>query len=465
MSAQWRDVDHGWGRRAAEFATLSEPANLREYVWLQHRLGVGRGDRLLDIACGAGLAIELASLRGANCAGIDASPRLIAVARDRCPHADLRVGDMHSLPWPDASVDVVTSFRGIWGTNPAAVGEAARVLAPGGRLGLTVWGHLKRSSGAWALQPFRLASESKVAHQAEMVALGRPGVGQRLLAECGLVDIERVEVPFVWEFPDPQAYARALATTGPAYEAIESVGEDAFREHAIQTAQDRMREGLPLRAEIAVVGYLARKPPSAGHPSGFLAAAAPSAEAQRLFDDDVAEIGFVMNASRVWAHLPSVNEDLFALMKLAVDAAGLTIRQRGILVTACAAARGDSYCALMWGHRLAGEAGELTAATVLGGDQSVLHDADRTLARWARRVVTDPNSVTAADVQDLRRAGWTDRQVLAITVFVALRLAFSTVNDALGAQPDHALRDLVAESVRSAVTFGRPMASEGPERG
>ena len=177
----WTVVDEGWGRRARDFATLSEPANCREYVALHHLLGVDSGDRLLDIACGSGLAVELAVLRGATCAGIDASPRLVAVARDRSPEADIRVGDMHALPWPDATFDVVTSFRGIWGTTPAALDEVHRVLVPGGRVGLTVWGHLKASPGAWALAPFRLADAPAVANQAAMVALGRPGVGEQLL--------------------------------------------------------------------------------------------------------------------------------------------------------------------------------------------------------------------------------------------------------------------------------------------
>ena len=109
----WRIVDEGWGRAAADFATLSEPANCREYVALHHQLRVDEGDRLLDVACGSGLAIELAALQGAVCAGIDASARLVAVARDRSPDADIRVGDMHRLPWDAGSFDVVTSFRGV----------------------------------------------------------------------------------------------------------------------------------------------------------------------------------------------------------------------------------------------------------------------------------------------------------------------------------------------------------------
>jgi SAM-dependent methyltransferase len=259
-SPDWTVVDEGWGRRAVDFATLSEPGNCREYVAVQHRLGVGAPDRLLDVACGSGLAIELAALRGAECAGVDASSRLVAVARDRSPAADIRVGDMHALPWADGSFDVVTSFRGIWGTTPAAVEEACRVLRPGGRFGCTVWGHLKLSPGAWALAPFRLAAAAKVTYQAAMVSLGRPGVGEELLARCGFVSIERIAVPFSWEFADPQAYARALAATGPAYEAIQHVGEAAFIEAATQTAASQVRTGLPLRAQIAVVGYLARKP-------------------------------------------------------------------------------------------------------------------------------------------------------------------------------------------------------------
>lgn len=458
----WHGVDEGWGRKAADFATLSEPANCREYVWLQHRLQVGPGDRLLDLACGAGLAVELAGLRGAACAGIDAAPRLIAVARDRSPQADLRVGDMNALPWPDAGFDVVTSFRGIWGTTPGALAEAWRVLVPGGRLGLTVWGHLKACTGKWALEPFRLAAPTKVSHQAAMVALGRPGVGEQLLAESGFVDVERVDVPFVWEFADPQAYARALASTGPAFEAIENIGEAEFLEQAADAARAQLRAGLPLRAELAVTGFVARKPTvdePAPHRSGFLAEPAADDAVRSMYREDLAEVGFVMNASRLWAHLPAANGSLFELIGEAAKAAGLSTRQRGILVVAAASTRADAYCSLMWGMRLAGLAGEDRAVAVLHADDASLEPADRVLARWARQVVSAPNDIRAADLDELRAAGYDDRQILGITLFVALRAAFATVNDALGAHPDHALRDLVPAAVLDAVRFGRPIAA------
>ena len=81
------------------------------------------------------------------------------------------------------------------------------------------------------------------------------------------------------------------------------------------------------------------------------------------------------------------------------------------------------------------------------------------MAAWARKVARDPNATTPADVQALRDAGLDDEQIFAITTFVALRLAFSTVNDALGAQPDAQLAQSLPPEVRDAVTYGRPAAA------
>jgi SAM-dependent methyltransferase len=255
----WEMVDEGWGRRAVDFATLSEPSNCREYVAVHHRLDVGAGDRLLDVACGSGLAIELARVRGATCAGIDASPRLVAVAKDRNPESDVRVGDMEALPWHDGAFDLVTSFRGIWGTTPTAVEEAHRVLVPGGRLAITVWGNVGKSPGAWMMSPFRWATDEKVRHQADMVSLGRPGVGEAFLDNCGFDVAERFEVPFVYEFADPDIFARTLASMGPAYEAIQSIGEAEFIERATELATSQMRDGLPLRGQVELFGYIGTK--------------------------------------------------------------------------------------------------------------------------------------------------------------------------------------------------------------
>ena len=330
------------------------------------------------------------------------------------------------------------------------------VLAPGGRLGLSVWDTSRHRQGPGRCSGSRWASSEKVANQAAMVALGRPGVGAELLTRWGYQGIERIEIPFVWEFPDPETYARALASTGPAYEAIQAVGEDAFARSAEEEARARLRAGLPLRAEINVVGYLARKPvEAASSPVGFLSVPETSPEVQSLYDGDLEELGYVMNSSKLWAHQPAVQEGIFDVMGQMVRLGGLTFRQRGILVTACASAMGDSYCSLAWANKLAKEANAALAGSVLAATDVGLDDSERALAGWARQVARDPNGTTGADVQVLRDVGFDDAQIFAITVFVAMRLAFSTVNDALGAVPDQVLVDTVPDEVRAAVTFGR----------
>jgi hypothetical protein len=87
--------------------------------------------------------------------------------------------------------------------------------------------------------------------------------GEQLRKSHGFVDVERPDVPFAWEFADPQLYARALACAGPAHAAIQNVGEAEFHRAALEQAHRRLRDGLPLRAEINVAGYLARKPEGA----------------------------------------------------------------------------------------------------------------------------------------------------------------------------------------------------------
>src|SRR5258706_2826967 len=193
---------------------------------------------------------------------------------------------------------------------------------------------------------------------------------------------------------------------------------------------------------------------------GFLAVPEITADAQRVFDEDLAELGFVMNASRLWAYEPAIMNGLFDLMRQTSRAHELTLRQRGILVAACASASGDSYCSLAWGSKLAEATDAHTASAVLRGDDDGLTTNERAMAQWARKVARDPNHTSAADAQALRDAGYNDAQIFGITPFVALRIAFSTINDALGVRPDAEFRFIAPEAVLDAVTYGRPIDGE-----
>ena len=190
----------------------------------------------------------------------------------------------------------------------------------------------------------------------------------------------------------------------------------------------------------------------------FLEEPPVSPEVQELFDEDLTDDGFVWNVTRLWAHQPETLKQLFGLMSSAFGASGLTFRQRGILVTAAASTLGDSYCSLAWGGKLATATDAGLAAGVLSGGDAGLTDQEKAMAAWARKVARDPNATTPSDIQALRDSGLDDGQIFAITAFVALRLAFSTINDSLGAQPDAQLARSLPREVREAVTYGRPVA-------
>jgi uncharacterized peroxidase-related enzyme len=189
----------------------------------------------------------------------------------------------------------------------------------------------------------------------------------------------------------------------------------------------------------------------------FLQAPIDSPATDRLYKSDVDDLGFVMNLSRLWAWRPEVVEAFAALRTLLTSRSTLSQRELGVLVCATAASLGDSYCALAWGKRLADTSDPPTAAAVLRAAQSPAMTArDRALSDWARRVAGDPNATTREDVGALRTAGLSEQEIFEATVFIAFRLAFSTVNDALGARPDWQLAAAVPPEVRDAVTFGRP---------
>ena len=175
-----------------------------------------------------------------------------------------------------------------------------------------------------------------------------------------------------------------------------------------------------------------------------------------MYDSDRARYGFVMNLTHGWAHLPESHAGLMQLLDLVGSA--FSPREKGILVTATASTIGDSYCSWAWGWKLAEFSGEpeLSAAVLSGSDEG-LTAREAALAAWARQVAAAAGETSADDVALLREAGWSDREVFSATAFVALRMAFSTVNAALGSPPDRELRALAPESVGDVVTWGRPI--------
>jgi uncharacterized peroxidase-related enzyme len=189
----------------------------------------------------------------------------------------------------------------------------------------------------------------------------------------------------------------------------------------------------------------------------FITAPENTPETAEVYRASQASQGFVMNLTKAWAWRPDVFDGFAALRNQLSGQSSFSKRELAVMVCAAAAELGDSYCSLAWGRTLAGEVGADAAAAVIDGAPAadLLTARDRALATWARQVVRDPNATTQADVDALRAAGLSDRDVFEATVFIAFRIAFSTVNDALGVHPDRELLDQVPAGVRSSVAFGR----------
>jgi SAM-dependent methyltransferase len=131
----------GWEGRAAGYDDFFGAITTRVVEPLLDAADVGRGRRVLDIASGPGYVAEKAAERGASVVGVDIAEAMLSLARRRQPQLDFRHGDAEALPFADGSFDaVVGNFVLLHlGRPEQAAAECARVLAPGGRVALTVW--------------------------------------------------------------------------------------------------------------------------------------------------------------------------------------------------------------------------------------------------------------------------------------------------------------------------------------
>ncbi len=194
---------------ASGYQELLVPALMEE--WAPRVAGaaaVGAGDRVLDVACGTGVLTREAARRAGPTgavAGLDLSAEMLAVARRLSPSLAWHQASAQALPFPDRSFDAVVSQFGLmfFPDRPAALREIVRVLRPGGRLAVAVWGSLD-DTPAYAAEVAlveRLAGPAAAEALREPFVLGRRSLVAKLFAAAGIPDPRIALEPGRGRFP------------------------------------------------------------------------------------------------------------------------------------------------------------------------------------------------------------------------------------------------------------------------
>lgn len=247
----WQEAGVAWGLRAVDWAYLMEPLFGSVYDALAVELDLDPTAALLDVGCGAGLALQRYAPRCARVAGIDAAEGLLAIARRRTPDADLRHGSMTEMPWDDGTFSRVAGVNSFVYADDGALSEAHRVLRPGGLLGVGFWKD-PRDFG-WAMGALGSALAPHVGEESARTPLrmADPVAANELLSAAGFEVKSSGTVTAVSEFADAEVAYRALASTGMIYPLVQSGEEAALKDECLTRLRSEVspQTGVRMSAE------------------------------------------------------------------------------------------------------------------------------------------------------------------------------------------------------------------------
>jgi SAM-dependent methyltransferase len=243
-----------WDRRARDWTCLQEARHRPLRRALLGALAPLDGVRLLDVGCGVGLLLREAAERGAWIAGVDAAAELLEVARWALPDADLRVGQLESLPYDNGRFDVATACNALRYADDqlAAFAELVRVVRPGGRVALGLWADPQRCLTRDFL--------NRLGPTPDGPDLSDRGVLEAHLDACGLDLVDGSELDFPFTYPDLATAWSAMVARGCVGQAIDLVGKDPVYELFLDVFAPAARADGSIRDENVFRYVVARKP-------------------------------------------------------------------------------------------------------------------------------------------------------------------------------------------------------------
>ena len=229
-----------WGTDPDAWAKHAEAHNRPLFEAVLDAVAAGPGTRLLDVGCGSGLALAIAAERGVTPSGVDISPGLLGVAQERLPEADLRLADMEALPFDDASFDAVLGINAFQfaGDPRRALREAARVVAPGGRIVASLFAAPERSQGTVVHDAMSRLVPPEQHDDHAPYALSAPGGLETALAGVGLRVVDAGEVMCAWRYASMDDALTGILCSAGGARAREAAGEAAAR----ATVHDALRQ-------------------------------------------------------------------------------------------------------------------------------------------------------------------------------------------------------------------------------
>ena len=175
-----------------------------------------------------------------------------------------------------------------------------------------------------------------------------------------------------------------------------------------------------------------------------------------IYAKQQAQMGFVMSTAKCMTPRPDllpVYMDFVAKVR-----GGFSLGERGWKLITFIAARHvpSTYCSMVYGKELIKELGSKEQVLAVQRDfrKAGLSAKDVAMLAYAEKIVLRPNETSQADVDELRKAGFTDHEICDIAFCASFRCFISRFFDAMGAGPEPAFID-EDKAFRAAMTVGR----------